>query len=152
MLLHLRFFINYYLEYLSSHILESLYNYYLEYLITFWNLCTIIGLSLKNGHVFFKKENLQIFQKTSPIINVTLKQQTLLFLIKSNRRNGQRPKRTHAPVIKNIYTGKNQDPTLVPAPEMYFRNYTSNKVLDISIVIWKGKAIVIFQNCHTDLG
>ena len=30
--------------------------------------------------------------------------------------------------------------------------YTSNKVLDISIVIWKGKAIVIFQNCHTDLG
>ena len=27
-----------------------------------------------------------------------------------------------------LYTGKNQDPTLVPAPEMYFRNYTSNKV------------------------
>ena len=99
MQLHLRFFINYYLEYLS----------------TFWNLCTIIGLSLKNGHVFLKKENLQIFQKTSPIIYVTLKQQTLLFLIKSNRRNGQRPKRTHAPIIKNIYTGKNQDPTLVPA-------------------------------------
>ena len=53
---------------------------------------------------------------------------------------------------QNIYTGKNQDPTLVLAPEMYFRNYTSNKVLDISIVIWKGKAIVIFQKCHTDLG
>ncbi len=35
-----------------------------------------------------------------------------------NEFNGQRPKRTHAPVIKNIYTGK----------------------------------IVIFQNCHTDLG
>ena len=110
--LHLRFFINYYLEYLS----------------TFWNLCTIIGLSLKNGHVFLKKENLQIFQRASLIRNATLKQQTLLFLIKRIRRNGQRPKRTHAPVIKNIYTGKNQDPTLVPAPEMYFRNDTSNKV------------------------
>ena len=56
---------------------------------------------------FLKKENLQIFQKTSPIINVTLKQQTLLLLFK-----------THAPVIKNMYTGKNQDPTLVPAPEL----------------------------------
>jgi hypothetical protein len=32
-----------------------------------------------------------------------------------------------------------------PAPEIYFRNYTSNKVLDISIGIWKVKAIVIFQ-------
>ena len=78
MQLHLRFFINYYLEYLS----------------TFWNHCTIIGLSLKNGHVFLKKENLQIFQKISPIVYVTLKQQTLLFLIKSNRRNGQKPKRS----------------------------------------------------------
>ena len=111
--LHLRFFINYYLEYLSSYILESLYNY--RTIPEEWTC-------------FLKKENLQIFQKTSPIINVTLKQQTLLFLIKSNRRNGQRPSRTLAPVIKNIYTGKNQDPTLVPAPEMYFRNYTSNKV------------------------
>jgi hypothetical protein len=45
-------------------------------------------------------------------------------MIKSNRRNRQRPKRTHAPVIKNIYTGKNQNPTLVLAPEMYFLNYT----------------------------
>ncbi len=137
MQLHLRFFINYYLEYLT----------------TFWNdHCTIIGLSLKNGHVFLKKENLQIFQRTSPIINVSLKQQTLLFLIKSNRSNGQRQKRTNAPVTKNIYTGKNQDPTLTSTRNcMYFRNYTSNKVLDISIVIWKGKAIVIFQNCHTDL-
>ena len=120
-----------------KYILESLYNY--RTIPEEWTC-------------FFKEKKLQIFQKTSPIINVSLKQQTLLFLIKSNRRNGQRPKRTHAPVIKNIYTGKNQDPTLVPAPEMYFRNYTSNKVLDISIVIWKGKAIVIFQNCHTDLG
>ena len=25
-------------------------------------------------------------------------------------------------------------------------------MLDIPIVIWKGKVIVIFQNCHTDLG
>ena len=119
-----------------KYILESLYNY----------------RTIPEEWTCLKKENLQIFQKTSPIINVTLKQQTLLFLIKSNRRNGQRPKRTHAPVIKNIYTGKNQDPTLVPAPEMYFRNYTSNKVPGISIFIWKCKAIVIFQNCHTDLG
>jgi hypothetical protein len=93
----------------------------LEYISKFWNLCTIIGLSLKNGHVFLKKENLQIFQKTSIIGNVALKQQTLLLLIKSNRRNGQRIKRTHAPVTKNIYTGKNHNPILVPAPEMYFR-------------------------------
>ena len=97
------------------------------------------------GHGFLNKESHQIFQRASLIRNVALKQDTVLFLIKSNRRNGGRPRRTHAPVTKNIYTGKNQDPTLVPAPEMYFRNYTSNKVLDISIVIWKGKVIVIYR-------
>ena len=139
MQLHLRFFINYYLEYLSTskYILESLYNY--QTIPEEWTC-------------FFKERKSPDIPENISDQNVTLKQQTLLFMIKSNRRNGRRPKRTHAPVTKNIYTGKNQDPTLVPAPEMYFRNYTSNKVLDISIVIWKGKAIVIFQNCHTDLG
>ena len=72
------------------------------------------------GHGFLNKESHQIFQRASLIRNVALKQDTVLFLIKSNRRNGGRPRRTHAPVTKNIYTGKNQDPKLVPpAPEMY---------------------------------
>jgi hypothetical protein len=67
-------------------------------------------------------------------------------LIKSNQRNRQRPKRIHAPVTNNIYTCTSTRNVFL---KLY---YTSNKVLDISIVIWKGKAIVIFQNCHTDLG
>lgn len=37
---------------------------------------------------------LQIFQRTSLIRNMSLKQQTLLFLFKSNTRNGQKPKRS----------------------------------------------------------
>jgi hypothetical protein len=32
------------------------------------------------------------------------------------------------------------------------RNVFSKLYFDMSIVIWKGKAIVIFQNCQTDLG
>ena len=64
-----------------KYILESLHNY--------WTIS-------KEWTCFFKKENHQIFQKTSPIINISLKHETLLFLIKSNRRNGQRPKWTHA--------------------------------------------------------
>ena len=46
---------------------------------------------------------------------------------------------TCTPVTKNIYTGKNQDPTILPAPEMYFRYLTSNKPLDISRVIRKAR-------------
>ena len=100
-----------------EYILESLYNY--RTIPEEWTC-------------FLKKENLQIFQRASLVRNVSLKQQKLLFLIKTNRRNGQRPKRTHAPPLPKISTlAKIKTQHLYQHQKCsYFRNYTSKKVLD----------------------
>lgn len=138
MQLHLRFFINYYLEYLS----------------TFWNLCTIIGLSLKNGHVFFKErkspdipENISNHKRNTETTDSAFLDQ------EQPKKRAKTKKDTRTSYQKYLHWQKSRPNTCTSTRNVFSKlYYTSNKVLDISIVIWKGKAIVIFQNCHTDLG
>jgi hypothetical protein len=100
--LHLRFFINFYLEYLS----------------TFWNLCAIIGLSLKNGHFFIERKSPDIPENISDHKRNSETTDSAFLDQEQPKKWAKTKKDTRTPITKNIYTGKNQNPTLVPAPEM----------------------------------
>ena len=130
--LHLRFFINYYLEYLSSHILESLYKY--RTIPEEWTC-------------FFKeRESPDIPENISDQKRITETTDTDFLDQEQLKKRAKTKKERHTyqlPKISNLHWQKSRPNTFCNSTRNVFSklHYTSNKVLDISISFGKAKRL-----------